>query len=157
MLSESGCNIAFKFIKGLYFMLKNIVAILFVIVFLVGLFFASAGSAHRKKKKIKGWNVVTGKIKSMEKMEDELTHRAVIEMTIKTKNGNTVYAKQSPIFCCYEKGEEVELIEKDGVHRFIGNDRVHKKGVKETIIGVVPFTVMVGLAALLSYLAHIWG
>ncbi|SEQ94623.1 hypothetical protein SAMN02910369_02736 [Lachnospiraceae bacterium NE2001] len=138
-------------------MLRNIIAIIFVIVFLVELFFATAGSAHRKKKKIKGWNVVTGKIKSLEKKEDELTHKPVIEMTIKTKNGNTVYAKQSPMFCCYEKGEEVELIEKDGVHRFIGNDRVHSKGVKETLIGTVPFLVMVSIAALLSYLAHIWG
>lgn len=137
-------------------MVRNIVAIIFVIVFLVELFYATAGSAHRKKRKIKGWNVVTGKIKSMEKVEDPMTHRAVIEMTIKTKNGNTVYAKQSPMFCCYEKGEEVELIEKDGVHRFIGNDRVHKKGVKETIIGTVPFLVMVGIAALISYLSFIW-
>ncbi|MBP3807152.1 MAG: hypothetical protein II492_02630 [Eubacterium sp.] len=137
-------------------MVRNIVAVIFVIVFLVELFYATAGSAHRKKRKIKGWNVVTGKIKSMEKVEDPMTHRAVIEMTIKTKNGNTVYAKQSPMFCCYEKGEEVELIEKDGVHRFIGNDRVHKKGVKETIIGTVPFLVMVGIAALISYLSFIW-
>ena len=137
-------------------MVKNIVGVLFIIIFLVELFFASAGSAHRKKKKIKGWNVVTGKIKSMEKVEDELTHKAMVELTIKTQNGNTVYAKQSPLFCCYEKGEEVELIEKDGVHRFIGNDRVHKKGVKETIIGTVPFLVLVALAALISYLAHIW-
>ena len=137
-------------------MVRNIVAVIFVIVFLVELFYATAGSAHRKKRKIKGWNVVTGKIKSMEKVEDPMTHRAVIEMTIKTKNGNTVYAKQSPMFCCYEKGEEVELIEKDGVHRFIGNDRVHKKGVKETIIGTVPFLVMVGVAALISYLSFIW-
>ena len=138
-------------------MLKNIIAVAFVIVFLIEMFFAAAGSEHRKKKKLKDWNVVTGKIKSMEKIEDEMTHRAVIEMTIKTKGGNTVYAKQSPMFCCYEKGEEVELIEKDGVHRFIGNDRVHKKGVKETILGVVPFLVLVGIAALISYLAHIWG
>ena len=99
---------------------------------------------------------MTGNIKAMEKVEDPMTHRAVIEMTIKTKNGKTVYAKQSPMFCCYEKGEEVELIEKDGVHRFIGNDRVHKKGVKETIIGTVPFLVMVGIAALISYLSFIW-
>ena len=138
-------------------MVRNIVGVIFVIVFLVSHFFASAGSAHRKKKKIKGWNVVTGKIKSMEKVQDELTHRTVIEMTIKTKSGSTVYAKQSKKKSAYEKGEEVELIEKDGVHRFIGNDRVHKKGVKETIIGVIPFLVLVGIAALISYLAHIWG
>ena len=45
-------------------MVRNIVAVIFVIVFLVELFYATAGSAHRKKRKIKGWNVVTGKIKS---------------------------------------------------------------------------------------------
>ena len=52
-------------------MLKNIIAVAFVIVFLIEMFFAAAGSAHRKKKKLKDWNVVTGKIKSMEKIEDE--------------------------------------------------------------------------------------
>ena len=137
-------------------MIRNIIAVIFVVVFLVELFYASAGSAHRKKRRLKGWNVVTGKIKSLERVQDELTHKNVIEMTIRTESGSTVYAKQSPMFCCYEKGEEVELIEKDGVHRFIGNDRVHRKGVRETVLGTVPFLVLVGLAALLSYLAHIW-
>ena len=137
-------------------MIKNIIAIVFIIAFLVELFFATAGSAHRKKKKLKDWNVVTGKIKSLESVEDELTHKKVIELTIKTKDGSTVYSKQSPMFCIYEKGEEVELIEKDGVHQFIGNDRVHKRGVKETIIGTVPFLLLVGFAALISYLTHIW-
>ena len=138
-------------------MLKNIIAIFFVIVFLVEMYFSAAGSAHRRKRKIKGWNVVTGKIKSMEKIQDEMSRRTVVEMTIKTKSGSTVYAKQSPMFCIYEKGEEVELIEKDGVHRFIGNERVHKQGVKETIIGIVPFLVLVALAGVLSFLAHVWG
>ena len=138
-------------------MIKNAIAVVFVIIFLIELFFASAGSAHRKKKKLKGWNVVKGKIKSIKKVQDELTKRTVVELTIKTDNGNTVYAKQSPMFCIFEKGEEVELIEKDGVHRFIGNDRVHKKGVKETLIGTLPMLGFILLAMLLSYLAHVWG
>ena len=138
-------------------MIKNAIAVVFVIIFLIELFFASAGSAHRKKKKLKGWNVVKGKIKSKEKVQDELTKRTVVELTIMTDNGNTVYAKQSPMFCIFEKGEEVELIEKDGVHRFIGNDRVHKKGVKETLIGTLPMLGFILLAMLLSYLAHVWG
>ena len=138
-------------------MIKNAIAVVFVIIFLVELFFASAGSAHRKKKKLKGWNVVKGKIKSVEKVQDELTKRNVMELTIKTDNGNTVYAKQSPMFCIFEKGEEVELIEKDGVHRFIGNDRVHKKGIKETLIGTLPMLGFILIAMLLSYLAHVWG
>jgi hypothetical protein len=136
-------------------MIRNIVGVIFVIVFLVSLFFASAGSAHRKKKKIKGWNVVTGKIKSMEKVQDELTHRTVIEMTIKTKSGSTVYAKQSPMFCIFDEGEEVELIEKDGVHRFIGNDRVHKRGVRETLIGTIPMLVLIVIALILSVVANV--
>lgn len=136
--------------------MKNIVAVIFMVVFLVELYFCSAGSAHRKKKKLKGWNPVTGKIKSIEKVTDALTRRNVMELTIRTDGGSTVYSKQSQMFCIYEKGEEVELIEKDGVHRFIGNDRVHKKGVKETLIGVIPMMILIGFAALLSYLAHIW-
>ena len=136
--------------------MKNIVAVIFMVVFLVELYFCSAGSAHRKKKKLKGWNPVTGKIKSIEKVTDALTRRNVMELTIRTDGGSTVYSKQSPMFCIYEKGEEVELIEKDGVHRFIGNDRVHKKGVKETLIGVIPMMILIGFAALLSYLEHIW-
>ena len=79
-----------------------------------------------------------------------------MELTIETDSGSTVYAKQSPMFCKYEKGEEVELIEKEGVHRFIGNDRLHKQGVKETLIGTIPFLVLVGLAALLSFLYNLW-
>ena len=138
-------------------MLKNAIAVVFVIIFLIELFFASAGSAHRKKKKLKGWNVVKGKIKSVEKVQDELTKRNVMELTIKTDNGNTVYAKQSPMFCIFEKGEEVELIEKDGVHRFIGNDRVHKKGIKETLIGTLPMLGFILIAMLTGYLAHVWG
>ena len=136
--------------------MKNVVACIFMIIFLVELYFCSAGSAHRKKKKLKDWTPVKGKIKSIEKVQDEFTKRNVMELTIRTDGGNTIYAKQSPMFCIYEKGEEVELIEKEGVHRFIGNDRVHKKGVKETLIGVIPMLVLIGLAALLSYLAHIW-
>ena len=138
-------------------MVQNIIAVVFVIVFLVELYFLSASSAHKKRKKLKNWNVVTGKIKSIEKTQDELTHKSVKEMTIVTDSGHTVYAKQSPMFCIFEEGETVELIEKDGVHRFIGNDRVHKQGVKENILGVVPFLVLVGIAGLLSFLAHIWG
>ena len=136
--------------------MKNVVACIFMVIFLVELYFCSAGSAHRKRKKLKDWTPVKGKIKSIEKVQDEFTKRSVMELTIRTDGGNTVYAKQSPMYCIYEKGEEVELIEKDGVHRFIGNDRVHKKGVKETLIGVIPMLVLIGLAALLSYLAHIW-
>ncbi len=137
-------------------MLKNIVMVVFIVVFLVELYFCSAGSAHRKARKLKGWNTVKGRIKSIDKVQDAITHRSCMELTIKTDSGSTVYAKQSQMFCNYEKGEEVELIEKDGVHRFIGNDRVNKQGIKETLIGTVPFLVMVMLAALLSYLAHIW-
>ena len=136
-------------------MFKNIAAVVFVIVFLVELYYAAAGSAHRKKKKLKGWNPVKGTIESKEKLFDQLAHRNVIEMKIISESGNTVYAKQSPIFCIFDEGEEVELIEKDGVHRFIGNDRVHKRGVRETLIGTIPMLVLIVIAIILSVVANV--
>ena len=129
--------------------MKNIVGVLFIVVFLVEIYFCSAGSAHRRTRRLKGWNPVKGKIKSMEKVKDPISRRDYMELTIETESGSTVYAKQS-------KGEEVELIEKDGVHRFIGNERVHKQGVKETLIGTIPFLTLVAISALLSLAAHVW-
>ena len=136
-------------------MFKNIAAVVFVIVFLVELYYAAAGSAHRKKKRLKGWNPVKGTIESKEKLFDQLAHRNVIEMKIISESGNTVYAKQSPMFCIFDEGEEVELIEKDGVHRFIGNDRVHKRGVRETLIGTIPMLVLIVIAIILSVVANV--
>ncbi len=136
-------------------MFKNIAAVVFVIVFLFELYYAAAGSAHRKKKKLKGWNPVKGTIESKEKLFDQIAHRNVIEMTIISESGNTVYAKQSPMFCIFDEGEEVELIEKDGVHRFIGNDRVHKRGVRETLIGTIPMLVLIVIAIILSVVANV--
>ncbi len=137
-------------------MIRNIVAVVFSIVLIVELFLCTAGSNHRKKKKLKDWKPVKGKITSIEKVQDELTRKSYMELTIKTENGNTIYSKQSPIFCIYEKGEEVELIEKESIHRFIGNDRVHKQGVKETMLGTIPMIVLIIIAAVLSYLAYLW-
>jgi hypothetical protein len=136
-------------------MFRNILAVLFMIVFVVELFFCSAGNAHRKKKKLKDWNETTGRIEKIENVQDNISRRNYTELTIKTKSGSTIYSKQSPMFRIYEVGEKVELIEKDGIHRFIGNDRVNKKGVRETLIGTIPILVLVGLAALLSYLSHV--
>lgn len=138
-------------------MFKNIAAVVFVIVFLVELYFSAAGSAHRKKKRLKDWNPVRGRIESKKKIYDELARKNVIEMTIKTEAGNTVYTKQNTMFCIFDEGEEVELIEKNGIHRFIGNDRVHKQGVKETLLGVIPILVIIVVAAVLSLLANSWG
>ncbi|MBO4864716.1 MAG: hypothetical protein J5517_10135 [Eubacterium sp.] len=137
-------------------MVRNILAVVFIIIFLVELYLCAAGSSHRKKKKLRDWTEVKGKIKSIDKVQDELTKKTYKELTIKTEKGNTVYSKQSPMFCIYDVGEEVDLIEKEGVHRFIGNDRVHGQGVKETLLGTIPMLVLVLLAALISYLAHIW-
>ena len=138
-------------------MFKNIAAVVFVIVFLVELYFSAAGSAHRKKKRLKDWNPVKGRIETKKKIYDELARKNVIEMTIKTEAGNTVYTKQNTMFCIFDEGEEVELIEKNGIHRFIGNDRVHKQGVKETLLGVIPILVIIVVAAVLSLLANSWG
>ena len=137
-------------------MFKNIAAVVFVVVFLVELYYSAAGSAHRKKKRLKDWRPVKGTIESKEKIYDQLAHKNVIEMTIKTESGNTVYTKQNKMFCIFEVGEEVELIEKNGIHRFIGNDRVHKQGVRETLLGVIPMLVLIAVAAVLSLLANSW-
>ncbi len=137
-------------------MVRNIIAVVFMVIFLVELYLCTAGSNHRKKKKLKDWREVKGKIKSIEKVQDEITRKTYMELTIVTDEGSTIYSKQSPMFCIYEKGEVVELIEKENIHRFIGNDRVHKQGVKETLLGVVPFLALVSIAAVISYLAHIW-
>jgi hypothetical protein len=59
------------------------------------------------------------------------------------------------MFCIFDEGEEVELIEKDGVHRFIGNDRVHKRGVRETLIGTIPMLVLIVIAIILSVVANV--
>ena len=138
-------------------MFKNIAAVVFVIVFLVELYYSAAGSAHRKKKRLKDWTPVKGTIESIEKIYDQLARKNVMEMTIITEAGNTVYTKQNTMFCIFEEGEEVELIEKNGIHRFIGNDRVHKQGVRETLLGVVPILVLIVIAAVLSLVANAWG
>ena len=137
-------------------MLKNVVAIVFILVFIVELYLSAAGSSHRKKKKLKDWNTVKGKVESVEKVQDELTRKNVIELTVRTDDGHTVYSKHSPVFCIYEKGEEVELMEKDGVHRFLGNDRVNRQGRKETLLGTLPLLGLILVAAVLSFLSHIW-
>ena len=137
-------------------MLQNIFAVVFIVLFLVELYFLSAASAHKKKKKLKDWNLVTGKIKSIDKIQDEYTHKTFKEITVKMPDGRLVYSRQSPTFCIYDVGEEVELMENEGVHRFLGNDRVNKQSKKETLIGTIPMLILVVLAGLLSFLASIW-
>ncbi len=137
-------------------MLKNIIAVAFMLVLLVEMYFITAGSNHRKKKKLKGWNPASGKITKIEDVNDAYTRKSYKELTITTKDGHTVYSKQSPMFCIYRTGEKVELIEKDGVHRFIGNDRVNAKARKELLIGTIPMIMLILIAALISYLAYIW-
>ena len=138
-------------------MFQNIVVLVFVVALLVELYLCAAGANHRRNKKLKGWNPVKGTITSITEKYDDFARKKVKELTIASETGNTVYSKQSTVFCIYEEGEEVELIEKDGVHRFIGNDRVHKQGVKETLLGVIPILVLIAVAAVLSLVAHSWG
>jgi hypothetical protein len=71
----------------------------------------------------------------------------------KNENNNapvqTVYARIGTM-CIYEVGEEVELMEKDGYHRFLGNDRVNAKGKKELLWGTIPLLVIIIGVAVLS-------
>lgn len=131
-------------------MIKNIAAAMIVLIFAIELYFATKGSQHRKKKHLKGWNIVKGSISSIEKKVDDRTKKNYYELTIETETDRTVTAKEG-IFSIYEVGEEVLLQEKNGYHRFMGNDRVDRQGRKEMLIGTVPLLVIVALAALLTF------
>jgi len=130
---------------------------LFVICFLgVEMYFCTAGNRHRKKKILKGWNPVKGTITAIEKKVDEISRKSYVELTIAAPEGRTVYSKLDS-FCIYEVGEEVDLMEMNGVHRFLGNDRVDKKGRKETLIGTLPLLVLIVICAVITFIAHLAG
>ena len=121
------------------------------------MYFCTAGNRHRKKKILKGWNPAKGTVTAIEKKTDELSKKNVTELTIVTPDERTVYAKQDSFFCIYEVGEEVDLMELNGVHRFLGNDRVDKKGRKETLLGTLPLLGLIIICALITFLAHMAG
>ena len=131
-------------------MIKNLAILVVVMIFGFELYISTKGSQHRKKKRIKGWNIVKGNILSTEKKRDERTGKSYVELIIETTTGRTVTEKDG-IFAIYEVGEEVLLQEKDGYHRFIGNDRVDKIGRKELLLGLIPMVAIIGIAAILSF------
>lgn len=131
-------------------MIKNLAILVVVMIFGFELYISTKGSQHRKKKRIKGWNIVKGNILSTEKKRDERTGKSYVELIIETTTGRTVTEKDGN-FSIYEVGEEVLLQEKDGYHRFIGNDRVDKIGRKELLLGLIPMVAIIGIAAILSF------
>ena len=131
-------------------MIQNVAAVIVMIVFFAVLYFSAAGAAHRKKKIIKGWNKTSGVIRAIEKKNDQMARKNYTELTIEGPEGRTVYGKVSSMFNIYEIGEEVELMEKDGYHRFVGNDRVDRKGKKEQLIGILPIIGIILIAGILS-------
>ena len=132
--------------------MKNIAAVIMIVALLVELYLAAAGSQHRKKKKLKGWNSVKGTIQSIDKVKDNVgaSRKSYTELTIESEDGHTVYARIGNM-CIYEVGEEVDLMEKDGYHRFLGNDRVDARGKKELFWGTIPMLVLIAGIALLSF------
>ena len=54
---------------------QNITAIVVILVFLVELYFCTAGSNHRRKRLLSGWNPVKGRIKTVEEKRDEIKRR----------------------------------------------------------------------------------
>ena len=126
-------------------MIKNLAILVVVMIFGFELYISTKGSQHRKKKRIKGGNIL-----STEKKRDERTGKSYVELIIETTTGRTVTEKDG-IFSIYEVGEEVLLQEKDGYHRFIGNDRVDKIGRKELLLGLIPMVAIIGIAAILSF------
>lgn len=134
-------------------MIQNITAIIVIIVFLLELYFSAAGAAHRKKKLIKGWNKAEGVIIDMEKKFDQVSRKNYTELTIEGPENRKVYAKVSNMFNIYETGEKVDLMEKDGYHRFLGNDRVDAKGKKEQLIGVIPILILMAIVVVINLLS----
>ena len=131
--------------------MRNLAALIITLVFAVELYLCAAAEQHRKKKPLKGWNVVKGKITGIEKKEDLINKRPYNELEIEVAGGRKVTAKAG-IFCIYEIGEEVELQEKEGYHKFLGNDRVGKRGNKELFWGLVPVLVIIGISIICSQL-----
>ena len=130
--------------------MQHVFSILVIIYLAVELYFCSAGSAHKKKRITKGWNPVKGKIRKITSNYDSLAHKTMCELTIKAEDGGVCYAKVSKMFNQYEEGEEVELMELNGVHRFLGCDRVNKKARKELAIGLIPLAVILALLLAVS-------
>ena len=138
-------------------MLKGFIEIFVIVVLGVEMYFCTAGNRHRKKKILKGWNPAKGTVTAIEKKTDELSKKTVTELFFVSADERTVYAKQDSFFCIYEVGEEVDLMELNGVHRFLGNDRVDKKGRKETLLGTLPLSGLIIICALITFLAHMAG
>ncbi|MCR5291797.1 MAG: hypothetical protein K6E28_02775 [Eubacterium sp.] len=132
-------------------MVKNISIIIVSIILMVELYLAAAGNSHRMKRVHKGWRKTTGVIDSIVTKYDSLAKKNVAELTIISESGSRVYAKVSNAFCIYEKGETVYLEEKDGYHRFLGNERVGKRGTIEVILGTVPMIIILVGVALMAY------
>ncbi|MBR3539455.1 MAG: hypothetical protein IKQ49_06375 [Eubacterium sp.] len=130
--------------------MKNIAAVVMILALLAELYLMTAGSQHKRKKLIKGWNPTRGVIRAIEKKQDNVgaSRKSYTELTIEAESGQKVYARVGNM-CIYEVGEEVDLMEKDGYHRFRGNDRVDAKGKKELFWGIIPMLVLIaGIAAL---------
>lgn len=134
-------------------MIKTVIEIFAIILFGIEVYFCAAANQHRRKKLIKGWNPVKGTISSIEKKNDGISGKTYSELTIAGPEDRTVYAKVEPLFCIYEPGEEVDLMELNGVHRFRGNERVDKKGRKEVILGTVPLLGFILIVVLISLIS----
>jgi hypothetical protein len=135
-------------------MVKNLSAVIVMIVLLVELYFCTAASQHRRKKLLKNWNPVKGKIRGIEKKDDPLSRKSYVELTIDAPEDRTVYAKVGTM-CPYEIGEEVDLMELNGVHRFRGNERLDRKAKKELLIGTLPMLGIIIIAIILSAVSRL--
>lgn len=132
--------------------IQNVIMLIVILGLAVELYFCAAGAAHRKAKLLKGWNPVKGKVLKTEKKYDSLMHRHYMEISVETGDGRVVTAKLKAMFCIYEEGEEVDLMEKDGVHRFRGNDRVDRRGKREQRIGLIPVLTLILISIVLQFL-----
>ena len=96
--------------------MKSIAAIVMILVFLVELYLATAGSQHRKKKLLKGWNRTRGTIRSIEKVQDNLgaSRKTYMELTM------------IAVFVAVLCGNQSDTVEACGVECDHGNDQHHQ-------------------------------
>lgn len=133
--------------------MSNLFIVVIILILAAELMFLSASSQHRKKRILSGWHPTSGVIRTIEKKYDSLAHRNYCELTIDTESGSVCYAKVGALFNQYEEGEKVDLMELNGVHRFLGNDRMNRKARKELAIGVIPILVLVVLSIIVNALS----
>ncbi len=135
--------------------MKEAASLIIVIIMAVELYLVAAGSNHRKKKPEKGANVVKATILSITKKKDAMYDGKINELEVELPDKTSVKVKSgSAYFNVYQIGEEVELQEKNGFYKFLGNDRVAKRSKAELAAGLIPVGILILVNVLITILTQ---